>query len=102
MELLRQVFKASLLRQQFLRQVLTYFAIFGDICAVTNSRRGVDKFFLANLDLLFIKFWRNIFFTEYISLLIIFFTYFIFNFIHVIIVIRRVMYMLNYRKQNCK
>ena len=44
-----------------LRQILTFSARLADIYAATNSRRCIDNFFLANLDLLVIKFSLNIF-----------------------------------------
>ena len=44
-----------------LRQILTFSARFPVICAATNARHGIEKFLLANLDLLVTKFWRNTF-----------------------------------------
>ena len=44
-----------------LRRVLTFTARNVEICVSTNLRRCIDKSFLANLDLLVIKFWLNIF-----------------------------------------
>lgn len=42
-----------------LRQVLAFSAKVADMCPTNNSRRAIVNFFLANLDLLAIKFWLN-------------------------------------------